>query len=93
MVKIHYIRWGEKNENCNYLETTPQQRNELFKMINNCTEIFNNIEVNVVKTGLIKDEMCRDKRIRHEVLDKISILGGEKALLLSELKFQTFNPL
>ena len=86
LVEINYIRQGERNENCNYLETTPQQRNELFKMINDCTEIFKDIEVNIVKTGLIKDEMNEDKRIREEVIDKIPILGGGKALLPSELK-------
>ena len=86
MVEIQYIRWGAKNEGCNYLETTPQQRNELFNKINDCPDIFKDIEVNIVKTGLLQDEMREDERIREDVIDKIPILCGGKALLPSELK-------
>ena len=86
LVEIHYIRGGVKNENCNYLETTPEQRNELFKMINDCPEIFNDIEVNIVKLGLIKEEMCEDKRIKEVTLERIHELDRGKALLPSELK-------
>lgn len=55
-------------------------------MINGCTEILNDIEVNIVDKGNIKDEMCRDKRIRREKLDNISNNIPGKALVPSELK-------
>ena len=54
MISIHYIRWGKKDKDCKFLETTPQQRNELYKMVNDCKEFDNDIEVNIVKSGLIK---------------------------------------
>lgn len=55
-------------------------------MVNECKGYDKDIEVNIVKLGLIKDEMCRDRRIKKSLMHKIPLLSGGKALLPNELK-------
>ena len=86
LVIIHYIRWGEKNEKCNFLDIPPEQRNELSKMVSNCKEFDKDIEINIVKLGLLDREMREDGRIRKEIIQNIPPLCRGKALLPNELK-------
>jgi len=86
LINIHYIRYGEKNEKCNFLDIPPEQRNELSKMASNCKEFDKDIEINIVKLGLLDREMREDGRIRKEIIQNIPPLCRGKALLPNELK-------
>ncbi len=74
------------DRDCNFLETTPEQRIELYDIVNDCKDFDKDIEVNIFKVGLIKKEMSEDKRIREDTIDKIDDLLKGKALLPNELK-------
>ncbi len=58
----------------------------LEDMINISDDFDKDIEVNIVRLGLFKEEMCRDRRIRKTIFHKIFILDRGKALLPNELK-------
>ncbi len=86
MVEIHYILYGMKDEDCNYMGIPENQRKELELLINGCNDIFNDIEVNICSLYKIKDEMSEDKRIREGIVYNIPFGCSGKALLPTDLK-------
>ncbi len=84
LVKIQYHRCGPNIKKYDYLETTLEQRNELENLINNCQDIFNDIEFNMIKSGCIRDEIGKDTRIREDI--KESIYADGIALAPCQLK-------
>lgn len=83
LVTICYRRYEEINKECNFLNITEDERNELEKMINSCKEFDQRIEINLFKAPFL-EQIEIDHRIRKDIPIN-EIFKGGKAFLPEEL--------